>query len=199
MRPLNLLERKRRMGKKITKMDKFKFDKFGRAVSGAYFQTKIGLSNVYKKGPKDYLDDGTFIGMGEDVRKKAIYGYNLLKENKLPVTEFKGVVTIRGKPRLVFEKTRDLTKHEIKKRLPEILKIIDTAMKKKISIDSHIDNFGVNKKGGLVIRDTNYIFEHRSLDMIDRLARDLDSRGLTDFRKMIVNKRNELNLKYMKK
>jgi len=196
---MNLIEQKKRMGKRITKEDKFKFEKFGRSTSGAFFKTKIGLSNVYKMGPKDYLADGTFIGMGGNVRNKTIEGYNILKENKFPVTEFRGVVNIRGEPRLVFEKARDLTKQEIKQRLPKILDIIDKAMEKRICIDSHLDNFGINKEGKLMVRDTNYLSMGRSFEMIDELTRDPKIRGRTDLMKIVENKRNELRTKYMKK
>jgi hypothetical protein len=196
MKHLNLLEQKRKMGKEVTKKDQFKFDKFGRSISGAFFSTRIGLSNVYKKGPNDEVG-GIRHGMGENTRNNAIEGYNLLKENKLPVTEFKGTVMIRGEPRLVFEKARDLTKKEIRERLPGMLEIADMAMKKRLCIDLRIDNLGINKRGKLVIRDPHYIFNETSLNMIDLLIDDLERRGFTDLRKTVRDKRNELYLKYM--
>ncbi len=86
-----------------------------------------------------------------------MYGYELLLQHGIPVTEHKKTVYIRGKRNEVFEKARDFKKNEVYERFDELLKLVAMAGRNGLYIDTHIDNFGIDKRGRIVIRDTNFV------------------------------------------
>jgi len=142
-------------GKFESEKEKLMFDNLLKKKRGVLAKTSIGLKNVYK----NLEIESCFIS---NEKLKTIYGYNLLKEKGLPVTKHIKTVKIRGKEMEVFEKARDLTKKETQERINEIIKIIEKASKEGLFIDAKIENFGVNKDGKIVIRDTNFVKEGRN-------------------------------------
>jgi len=151
----------------------FKLQDIGSKKMGGRFETRVGLINVYKRLPprlslftnKESIDD-------------ALKGYELLKSKGLPVTERKRTVVIRGQPRLVFEKARDIRSEELNKRLGQIVSIIRKANREDVYLDVVLDNFGINQKGKVVIRDTNSLSQTGGkggfYSMLDDLERSLD-------------------------
>ena len=146
------------------KKSKFEFNDLGSKKEGAFLDVRVGLKHVFKKKGEErpglYLESETLVDLrrrGRNIKEDTVNGYNVLKENQIPVSEFKGIIRIRGKEYLKFEKARDLTEKEIKERLPEILKIIEDGTQKGLWFDSRISNFGINKNGKVIIRDTNMV------------------------------------------
>jgi hypothetical protein len=159
---------KRRKGATDEKI-RFKLEEVGAKKKGGFFETRVGLVNVYKRvSSKPYFDK-------RKVMEGALEGYNLLKKSGLPVTESKKIVVIRGEPRLVFEKARDIRPEEVNERLGEIVSILKKANKNEIYPDVNLRNFGINSNGKIVIRDTNFIAQKGGKARFYALLENLES------------------------
>jgi len=143
---MNVLKTKR----KSLEERRFKLQDVGSKKIGGLFETRVGLANVYKR-----LHAGSPFFTEKGIIDDALKGYELLKSKGLPVTERKGTVVIRGQPRLVFEKARDIRPEELDRRLRQIVSIIRKANREDVYLDVILDNFGINQKGKIVIRDTS--------------------------------------------
>ena len=138
-------------GKFESEKEKFMFDSLLKEKKGKFIGVKIGFKNAYK----NLIPEKKAFYFNESMN--TMNGYNLLKKKGIPVAEYKGTVKIRGKEKEVFEKARDLTKKEAHDKINELIKIVEKASKAGIFIDTNIENFGINKDGKIVIRDTNYV------------------------------------------
>ena len=150
---------------------RFKLEGFGAKKKGTQLLTRVGFGRVYKEVRADKKFSAT---AGKDIIQDTLMGQEFLRDSGLPITRYQGKVVIRGKERLVFDKARRIGPDELNNRLKEIISVIKEANRKGVYFDAKLENFGINVKGKIVIRDTNAICAAKGEKALSAMIRDLE-------------------------